>query len=1058
MVIKRNGFASPYRSTTFQVLADSIISRNGIIQSDGLPYIDGAQIKIPPFTFIQQGLIVEVPYEKVMNIPDTLVPPYFVTVTCPTPSNVDDTQWSFARSPQDVLPETVIIAEYDGTDFKAHERVSVDQLIEWNHQDKLDFNYTGILKGLYTENTGSALRNVSGIIHDRVGQKFDLPSSVVFNLPVNDIDSWERTDRIVYRRPRDFEYRPGQRKYIVGGAYDPTSVNTAHLTTVKTAVTAQTHKNLITLITADNSALVLYAEGYGESWTIKLDKYNNDRITHPTVSETLVSGVSSSDFGATLDGDGYIHIGYYDSSLNIKWAKFYQTGIQSGTTKIVRNIASYPHIPSGLKVVCHPDMDRIYFVLKDLESIGKSQMYLFTTDVNGNTATSNKKLTFSSYNTNEFDVFISDDYLLYLTWTETPLNKTFYAVFDDIGVQKVAPVEVSGSTDGSLDGYGTVIGGSSSPSILVTDNRSIFVLFLQTVGLVKKLAIWNDGIAKLSNYVVATSVIKYDAAFSNQLNKLHITAHVGAGLDIYNIAIQNFVGVWEVHVGSNGSTAEPAGISCNFDKMGSIFNAWIDPIVGTFTDIGGLQVVGHIGSAIVVGSSSTISIDSFEMMLPVSGLTYTPNIGERFVITGSASGSLPDYNNGTYYVEDITLVSLNASNDYYVVKVTPAGNAPFETESPCVIVRAQFATPDGNAIKCVKSVGEKDRVESLTLEVLESDNLLTRVFMPGVVILNAPPVLEEGSPGINTALVTAYGSSVRIDWGKTNANKLYIQSGLHLLDLHTDTDYTVTGGSYALSEGDALYVTLAGTGGPVIPQIVPVALLPWYNPIFILGVVKLGEFVPVHLSGGGMGILDAGEEIILGEDLPLSWRQKLGVLTETTFEAFANEFNISNTDTLPTAISKLDAALHAIQIDKAKEEIFDVTVAQNTFTTSSISWSLDPGAPDITVRVNGVLLTQSPDGVEIRGYKKINTNTIETFSMVQANAEVVIRTERTGGGGGGGSTDLENIFVNIAPSSNGSKSVGTSLKGFKELYLKDTTSSQVYKISLTAGILDIDPV
>ena len=57
-VTKINGFAAPYRSQTFQNLANAMVGRNGVVTMAGKVTQAGATITVPPFTFVQNGLLV----------------------------------------------------------------------------------------------------------------------------------------------------------------------------------------------------------------------------------------------------------------------------------------------------------------------------------------------------------------------------------------------------------------------------------------------------------------------------------------------------------------------------------------------------------------------------------------------------------------------------------------------------------------------------------------------------------------------------------------------------------------------------------------------------------------------------------------------------------------------------------------------------------------------------------------------------------------------------------------------------------------------------------------
>jgi hypothetical protein len=211
----------------------------------------------------------------------------------------------------------------------------------------------------------------------------------------------------------------------------------------------------------------------------------------------------------------------------------------------------------------------------------------------------------------------------------------------------------------------------------------------------------------------------------------------------------------------------------------------------------------------------------------------------------------------------------------------------------------------------------KTPAESYTMaysyKELDSDLLLSRMIMPDGIVINW--ILGD-KPGSLYDFLLAWGIHVSIGWETTTAGTLELSqdvgSGLmHVLDLFTDTDYTVAAGSYPMAEGEALYITLDGVTGTVTPQVAPLALVPWDDNAAVLGIIKGGEFSPVLLGVAGMTKLSTNEGVIFGEDLPQSIRVRLGILTDsggepTAFQSYSSHLAINGPDTYPQALSNLD--------------------------------------------------------------------------------------------------------------------------------------------------------
>jgi len=291
----------------------------------------------------------------------------------------------------------------------------------------------------------------------------------------------------------------------------------------------------------------------------------------------------------------------------------------------------------------------------------------------------------------------------------------------------------------------------------------------------------------------------------------------------------------------------------------------------------------------------------------------------------------------------------------------------------------------------------------------------------------------------------------------------------------------ITGNNdFVLADGECLYVDIPEGAGPTLTPVVAAIEDVPVNPTDVGFSPRI--MVLFYREGGTIyGTLDipeisSGETVVIGQDLPTDIRTRLGITSESTFEAYTSTFKILLGDSYATAISKLDAAINAeeiaraagdsnlqsqinaIQNDRAKEEGFTVGVGgQSVFNVAGFTWDADQTVFDLVVRVNGVQVEMDPTGGFNRDYRKNSDSQIEFAYTVPENARVVIRQERTGGGGGGGS-DLENINVDPKPDTNGARSLGAVTKAWQYLYLKDAATSQVYRFEIVNGVFNIEEV
>jgi hypothetical protein len=181
-----------------------------------------------------------------------------------------------------------------------------------------------------------------------------------------------------------------------------------------------------------------------------------------------------------------------------------------------------------------------------------------------------------------------------------------------------------------------------------------------------------------------------------------------------------------------------------------------------------------------------------------------------------------------------------------------------------------------------------------------------------------------------------------IGWESPTANTLSWSSAFSIEIADRPNAYTINAGSVTLTNGQAMYV--------VIPQTTPAATL---TPV-----VSLLSDVPIDpkSSGWQRGIqvlffrrgttvygmmdipdLNSGETANIGIDLPLTIRTRLGITSESTYEAYTSAAlstgYIATADSYAAAISKLTERAPAIKVDH-------IDLTATTLPTGS-SYSID---------------------------------------------------------------------------------------------------------------------
>jgi hypothetical protein len=1028
-VTKTNGFAAPYRSLTLRNIADKQFLRNGLLYIQSGVTTSGLNAVVPPMSFVQNGMIVTMDAARNVALPISTPAPFLLTVTAPSATqNLDDLSFQWAKSPLDITGSEVIVAEWDGTEWRSVDMLSIDGIISAKEQEYIEQGKVGPANGLKSAISMGSINVDPGHIVDVVGHPKTLDLTHSFTQIAQDPD-YDRVDRIVFRRPLDASTRIGSLQYLLGNTFGTPS--TLYDTQLYTG--ALVHRKTKIVIASDNAAHFLTVEGYGSSFALRYQKYDSTRLIQ-LVAPTTITTATEEDIDLAQDSSGNLYLAYILNG-NVMIQKLSSVGATIGAAYQADSTVN----PCSKPLIAIDYKDKIYIAYRVAMGLNNNQYNITTRNTSGSLITAQTALQADANNYDEGHMQVTDDLLIYLAYTHKNTNQIYYQVRSDTFTSVVAATIVSNAVDGG--GYGVLNGLAHTPKICLTGNKELFITFLQDKGAGDGVAIWHDGVATLVDLInPAEDFNTYDAVFDSYTNQIHFilsrsanTDYVLWDMDAVNTAIPLYV-----YAASYATVVK--------DKFGSLLHSVSAELPTSFTNFGAAQAIAHIGSASVVGGLNTIPLTSDEFLI-ASGFSFS--VGDQVTFAGSGAGN-----------------DLNVVGDHYVVETT----TPFvATESPAAGVTGQFASPDGNQARFVKSVSEVTQLRAFRVAVPESDLLLARV--------NDAVVLNYGLGTISSVSGFGVFGGAAIDWEKTLAGNLTIAGTLGIKDLTTDSDYNVAPGSYPMANGDALYVDVDGFNFNPVPQVTPISLIPFSSPILVLGFVYAGAFNPHFLGGGMGGGLESGEGDIVGEDLPSDHRARLGIISETAFQAYTSTFYINLNDTHPEAISNLDAALdaeatarangdsnlqtqiNAIVNDVAKEEDVLVTnpIGVTVATAPTMTWNVSNAVPDVSVFINGVKKILDQTGGLTKDWRKTSANSIEFSYTVPIDAVITFRDERTGGGGGGGG-DLENINVDIKPDTNGARAVGSVTRGWKYVFLKDTTSAQVYRLEVVSGVFQITPV
>lgn len=1034
---KINGYRAPYRSQTFQSQADAQTGRNGVLDMDGSVSEESGIVTIPRFTFIQDGLIVDT--ESARTIPSpTLTAPYYLVVSAPTPADTDDLLVTFAKTPLDLSANDIIVAAWDGLEWRSPQFLSTDGIYNDIDQANIDFNRVGPFSGLQTTLVGPNYENSPGVIVDPVGLRQALLDTAVFPTVVTDPDL-SRVDRVIYRRPADSPNRIGLRQFALGGTYDtvPTTVSTG---TPFNAL--QVRNKTKVLIASDNSAIVLNATGHNGTYHVYFTKIASNRVTI-TVAEFLIENMGQIGFDAALDGSDNLHLVFIRNDF-VYHRKFGSTG--TALTAAVRiDTQATPSLAPTISI--DPDNTKVYVAYQSLLGASNNQIFFTTRNLSGALVTAPMNITGNLSNLQNPSIFATDDLFVYIAWEDTTFGKIYYRTFDDVGV----PIDAAANyVSANVDriGFSPLTDGASQPKIWVADNKSVFVSFLQDKsGAVLGVSIWNDGAAYMRTLLSAgEDFTAYDMYVDSTFNGVHLIVASATAVDYAKLDGQDLG--FALNLSGGGSNY----VATVRDRLGSMFHAWAALSGGGFQVAYQTAHIAHIGPAVVANGPNSYSLDSFQFMIQSSlfGLQQ-PVAGDRVTVTGSLAG-----NNGVYIIDELALVTLVSANDYYLVTVLAAFPAA-ETPTPVGLLGA-FAAPNGNAVRSVKSTSETVATAFQLLH-LDTDILLARISMPGSNIVNYLP------PGVTVALDSAlfvpHGNDVHVDWGATTPGSLTIAGGLKLLDMLHDQDYDLVDSSLPMVNGEALYVVCDGVNFTPTPVVTAVNTLPFSTPIIVLGIVKDGKFNPAQLAMAAVTQLDVGEEDVVGEDLPLTQRERLGIIDDTSYDPYGSTLVVNETMSHPEAIGTLDGVVGAFLANQPAEAywngdgssvIFDIGTA--TILGTPFTWSTDNTKPDIIVDVDG--RKQPLDATGTNGYRKLSTTTFRLAAAPDGGAAPSLITVRREGTSYGGPTPppLGNLWsdqvdADILPPHD-AFSVGSATQAMKAVY--------TCQMGYTAPIGAVNPV
>lgn len=306
--------------------------------------------------------------------------------------------------------------------------------------------------------------------------------------------------------------------------------------------------------------------------------------------------------------------------------------------------------------------------------------------------------------------------------------------------------------------------------------------------------------------------------------------------------------------------------------------------------------------------------------------------------------------------------------------------------------------------------------------------------------------------------------------GTFGANQLHWSTDLKLdIAGRAGGQYTLPTATVTINDGQALYVDIPEaappqTLTPVVVNIgsVPIDPLAGSTPRIYVLFMRRGSTVYGAMD---LAPLDSGESDTVGRDLPVALRTRIGLLTETTFQAYTSTHVIASNDTYPEALSKIDNELFAIQNNNPLEAYWiadgvatNFNISTATLSDISFTWDTDNTVVDIIVTDDGRNQTQDYTGGTGQNYRKLTTNIIQFNVPPVAGSRIKVRKEGATYGGpaapSGGNLWSDPVDSDILPPDL-AFDIGSPTNRFANGYI-DTVYARNLVLSEVVG--DIKPV
>jgi len=644
VITKSTRFAAPYTSATFNHTQSLVTGVSGVVSGMSVT-TSGGIVTVQPGTFVQNGLYVQSDLPFSATLPTSITAPYFVAVT--TSSSVQSASEvitpTFVKRPEDVSADTVLVAEWDGQEWRPLPQIQIEDLIQATQKQAVAQGFSGISGGMGVTLSSGQVEVASGSLIDRQGRLTTKTATEFFTPIATDADSLGRIDKIVFRRPDDDSARIGVVEYVLGQAYNPSS-NYTQLHETGLDATLNTHGVAKTLSNpTDNTSYFLYLQDYGTRGFITLAS-SPDLMTSVNVAGTLATDVSS--FDGILNPEGSIDLIYTRGN-----SLFYKRVTTLGVTV-------YPEvqIATGTQVLTNPKLVSLtsgssYFlhaVYESVVDVAQHTLYYIRLSSQNTVETPAELLVnLSSIITNPSLEKDDGDSLLLLAYENQTTARVYLRNYDgstatasSAPTQLGATIELENDTLILSNSAIAPVGGSSKPIVKRSNTKDTFVFWLQDKGAsLFGVAIYNSRYLNTFGHkaiiVDLASAGETIAIFDADIDAVgygHIAALVSP--NTIKASFNLYTGERTAGSGTIWSSTVPSQVRTHFNVRGSLVHTWVTTSTG-FSNNNGTKPITFFGPGTFLASQAISSTEFVMLQSDYNALPSVPTTGDKIVITAA---------------------------------------------------------------------------------------------------------------------------------------------------------------------------------------------------------------------------------------------------------------------------------------------------------------------------------------------------------------------------------------------------------------------------------------